>query len=107
MDCHGGFCGPSCAIDQTFAGGPVTRVGQGECVICLEIKPLVKLKACGHEFCATCRIKSVEHRAGGVQKTACGYCRQENPVDASNPYAGFREMALAQQESREGEGNPL
>ena len=107
MDCHGGYCSAICSVDQTMFGGPVTRVGQGECAICLETRPLVKLNACGHEFCAACRSKSVEHRpGGGVSRTLCGLCRQENPVDESDPYAGYREMAVAQHELRNGEVNP-
>ena len=106
MNAHGGLCSAACAITLN-AGGPVTRAGLGDCPVCYETVPLVKLAQCAHEMCYACRAKMLyaqqRHATDTDELSMCPLCRAPNrrAIDSSEPYANFREAAAAQAELRE------
>lgn len=105
MEFHGGLCSPNCAITMNL-GGPVQRSGTGDCPVCLETLPLVKLGQCSHEMCYACRAKQLfakRHAANVDHLSLCPLCRASNSqaIDPDKPYAGFGEAAAAQAELRE------
>ena len=108
-DCHGGFCSAMCAMTGC-AAGPVSRSGVGECPICYETVPLVKLAKCTHEVCVECRSRQVFANERNMPDdavdlsilSACPICRANNSeaTDRSRPFEHLREMGRAQAELR-------